>query len=116
MPYMLEHADIMVYPNKLVIVGAPGSGKTTLLKHLALLSDSGKDLGEYIDAVFEKYQFHEAKEFVESDLKTGKCQMLLDGFDELATKEQQEQITAMKKIESYRKEELTFTNAVLRCC
>jgi hypothetical protein len=57
------------------------------------LSESGKDLRQYINDVFEKYQFHEAKEFVESDLKTGKCQLLLDGFDELATKEQQEQIT-----------------------
>jgi HEAT repeat protein/energy-coupling factor transporter ATP-binding protein EcfA2 len=102
--------------NKLVIVGAPGSGKTTLLKHLALksctknlkvlestcvpipitlreLSDSGKDIRQYIDEVFEKYDFPKAKEFVENDLKTGKCQLLLDGFDELATKEQQEQIT-----------------------
>jgi HEAT repeat protein/energy-coupling factor transporter ATP-binding protein EcfA2 len=104
--------------NKLVIVGAPGSGKTTLLKHLALksctenlkalertcvpipitlreLSDSGKDLRQYIDNVFEKYRFPKAKEFVESDLNTGKCQLLLDGFDELATKEQQEQIAVL---------------------
>ncbi|MBE9593108.1 MAG: NACHT domain-containing protein, partial [Proteobacteria bacterium] len=94
--------------NKLVIVGAPGSGKTTLLKHLALksctenlkvlertcvpipitlreLSESGKDIRQYIDDVFEKYDFPKAKEFVENDLKTGKCQLLLDGFDELAT-------------------------------
>jgi HEAT repeat protein len=59
------------------------------------LSDSGKDLRAYIDDVFEEYQFLKAKEFVESDLKTGKCQLLLDGFDELATKEQQEQITVL---------------------
>jgi energy-coupling factor transporter ATP-binding protein EcfA2 len=104
--------------NKLVILGAPGSGKTTLLKHLALksctenikllertcvpipitlreLSESGKDLRQYIDEVFEKYDFPKAKEFVENDLKTGKCQLLLDGFDELATKEQQEQIAEL---------------------
>jgi energy-coupling factor transporter ATP-binding protein EcfA2 len=104
--------------NKLVIVDAPGSGKTTLLKHLALkscmenltalertcvpipitlreLSESGKDLRQYIDAVFEKYQFPKAKELVENDLKTGKCQLLLDGFDELATKEQQEHIAVL---------------------
>ncbi|KAF5430294.1 putative NTPase, NACHT family domain, partial [Candidatus Methanophagaceae archaeon] len=101
--------------DKLVIVGTPGSGKTTLLKHLALksctenlkmqertcvpifitlreLSESEKDLRQYIDEVFEQYPFPKAKEFVESDLKNGNCQLLLDGFDELATKEQQEQI------------------------
>jgi HEAT repeat protein/energy-coupling factor transporter ATP-binding protein EcfA2 len=103
--------------DKLVIVGALGSGKTTLLKHLALksckenlekqertcvpipitlreFSESGKDLKQYIDEVFEKYQFPKAKEFVEKDLNNGKCQLLLDGFDELATKERQENVAA----------------------
>ncbi|NAS89941.1 hypothetical protein C4E24_09500, partial [ANME-1 cluster archaeon AG-394-G21] len=123
--------------NKLVIVGAPGSGKTTLLKHLALksctenlkaleracvpipitlreLSDSGKDIRQYIDNVFEKYQFHEAKEFVESDLKTGKCQLLLDGFDELATKEQQEQIAVLIRrfMEKYHKCQVVVTSRI----
>lgn len=87
MPYVLNDTDIMMYPDKLVIVGAPGSGKTTLLKHLALktckenlekqericvplpitlreFSESENDLRRYIDAVFEKYQFSNAKEFV----------------------------------------------------
>ena len=98
--------------NRMVIVGAPGAGKTTLLKHLALKyckenidklervtvpipvtlresMQSGKDLREYIDVVFEKYCFKEAKEFVEKELQNGKCMLLLDGFDELATKESQ---------------------------
>ena len=123
--------------NKLVIVGAPGSGKTTLLKHLALksctenlkvlestcvsipitlrdLSDSGKDLRQYIDDVFEKYQFHEAKEFVENDLKNGKCQLLLDGFDELATKDQQEQIAVLihRFMEKYHKCQIVVTSRI----
>ena len=100
---------------RLVIVGVPGAGKTTLLKHLALklcqenlkrqeriwvpipvtlrdLSECGKDLRVYIDDVFEKYQFPKAKEFIEKDLKEGKCRLLLDGFDELATKEKQDAV------------------------
>jgi predicted NACHT family NTPase len=123
--------------NKLVIVGAPGSGKTTLLKHLALksctenlkalertcvpipitlreLSESGKDVRQYIDEVFEKYDFPKAKEFVESDLKTGKCQLLLDGFDELATKEQQEQIAEQihRFMEKYHKCQIVVTSRI----
>jgi predicted NACHT family NTPase len=123
--------------NKLVIVGAPGSGKTTLLKHLALksctenlkvleracvpipitlreLSDSGKDLRQYIDEVFEKYRFPKAKEFVENDLKMGKCQLLLDGFDELATKEQQEQIAVLihRFMDKYHKCPIVVTSRI----
>jgi HEAT repeat protein/energy-coupling factor transporter ATP-binding protein EcfA2 len=123
--------------DKLVIVGALGSGKTTLLKHLALksckenlekqertcvpipitlreFSESGKDLKQYIDEVFEKYQFPKAKEFVEIDLKKGKCQLLLDGFDELATKERQEKITAeiQEFIEKYPKCQFIVTSRI----
>ena len=102
--------------NKLVIVGVPGSGKTTLLRHFALkscmenlekqervcvpvpitlraFSESGKCLREYIDEVFKKYKFPNAKDTVEKDLKNGKCRILLDGFDELATKDLQTEIT-----------------------
>jgi hypothetical protein len=102
--------------HRIVIVGAPGAGKTTLLKHLALkncrenlqkqeritvpipitlrdFSQSGKSLREYIDAVFEKYGFPEASKFVEKDLNDGKCILFLDGFDELAARENQEKVT-----------------------
>ena len=102
--------------NKLVIVGVPGSGKTTLLKYIALKSckenldslertslpipinlrvflESGKILREFIDCVFEKYEFPKAKSFIEKDLKEGKARLLLDGFDELATRENQEKIS-----------------------
>ena len=70
--------------DKLVVVGAPGSGKTTLLKYIALktckqnlerqeracvpvpiilrkLLASGKNLRDYIDDVFDKYEFPKAK-------------------------------------------------------
>ena len=137
MPYMMNHTDIMLHPDKLVIVGVPGSGKTTLLKHLALktckenlekqertcvpipitlreFSESEKDLRQFIDAVFEKYQFPRAKEFVENDLKKGKCQLLFDGFDELATKERQEKIAEQirKFIEKYPKCQFIVTSRI----
>lgn len=102
--------------NQVVIVGVPGSGKTTLLRHLAIkqcienlekqdvlrvpilitlreLLKSKNTLREYIDVVFEKYKFLNAKEFIEKDLKKGKCMVLLDGFDELVISKNQELIT-----------------------
>lgn len=101
---------------KAVIVGGPGSGKTTLLKHLTLksckenlktqkriilpifitlrkYSESGKDLRQYINDVFEQYESPEAKDFIEKDLKAGKCQLFFDGFDELASRETQKTVT-----------------------
>lgn len=102
--------------SRLVVVGDPGAGKTTLLKHLALkyckenidrqerlvvpipitLRDflqAATGLRAYIDRVFEKYGFNEAGEFVEKELKNGKCVLLLDGFDELATQQNQVEAT-----------------------
>ncbi|MBI4650092.1 NACHT domain-containing protein, partial [Candidatus Desantisbacteria bacterium] len=104
--------------NRLVIVGVPGSGKSTLLKHFALkfckenlenqervfvpiliilrqLLGSGKNLEEYINEVFEKYDFQDAKDFIEKDLQEGKCVLLLDGFDELATKENLDKVVLL---------------------
>jgi HEAT repeat protein/energy-coupling factor transporter ATP-binding protein EcfA2 len=123
--------------DKIIILGVPGSGKTTLLRHLALknckenlakreqtcvpipitlqkFSDSGKDLREYIDLVFEEYQFPKAKEFVDKDLKAGKCKLLLDGFDELATKEKQDKITKHihKFIKKYPKNQVIVTSRI----
>jgi energy-coupling factor transporter ATP-binding protein EcfA2 len=108
--------DVVKKFDKVVIVGAPGSGKTTLLKHLALkfcrenlekqerivvpiliklkeFLESGKNLRDYINEVFARFDFPEAKDFIEDDLKEGKCLILLDGFDELATVEKQMEIT-----------------------
>jgi len=110
--------------DRLVIVGAPGSGKTTLLKYLAVreckknldreertcvpipiklreLGDNGKSLRAHVDKVFEKYEFPKAKKIVQKDLKEGRCRLLLDGFDELATKESQKKIAG--KIERFAK-------------
>jgi len=123
--------------NRLVIVGVPGSGKSTLLKYLALksckenlekqertcvpipitlqeFSDSKKDLREYIGDVFEKYQFPKAKDFVEKDLKEGKCRLLLDGFDELATKEKQDVVGEKihSFVEKYQKARVIVTSRI----
>jgi len=99
----------------LVITGAPGAGKTTLIKHLALktckenllkeersiipipiilreFSQSGLPLRAYIDEVFDKYGFQKANTFAEKELKAGKVILLLDGFDELAARENQEKV------------------------
>ncbi|MDI6784838.1 MAG: NACHT domain-containing protein, partial [bacterium] len=122
---------------KLVIVGVPGSGKTTLLRHLALKScienleqqervsvpiyislrefaDSGEELRPYLDQVFEKYQFPEARTYLEKELTDGKCRILLDGFDELATKESQDKITQQirKFIELYSKTQIIVTSRI----
>jgi len=121
--------------DRLVIIGAPGSGKTTLLKYLALTGckenlerqqrtcvpipitlrewvESGKKLREYIDDVFEKYEFPKAKKFVEKDLKGGRCRVLLDGFDELATKENQEKVAdeVQRFGKKYRKCQMVVTS------
>jgi len=122
---------------RLVIVGNPGSGKTTLLKYLALkwcrenlekqerllipipivlqqLADSNKGIREYIDAVFEKYEFPNAKKWIEKDLKAGKCRLLLDGFDELASKESQKKVSEEieKFIKKYKKNPVLVTSRI----
>jgi len=78
------------------------------------LSDSGKNLKEYIEGVFEKYQFPRAKEFIHKDMKEGRCKILLDGFDELATKEKQDKVAEniQKFITEYPKNQIIVTSRV----
>jgi predicted NACHT family NTPase len=123
--------------NKIVIVGAPGSGKTTLLKHVALTCckenlkthtksnvpifitlrqflESGKPLREYINDVFEQYQFPKAGEFIEEDLEEGRCHLLFDGFDELATVKRQQIVTAEIEdfVRTYHKNRFIVTSRI----
>lgn len=86
---------------KLFILGKPGAGKTTFLKYTALraikreikkipifvtlkeLSDSGKDIEEFIVRQFEVHRFPSPRPFVLDLLKDGEAIVLLDGLDEV---------------------------------
>ncbi|MEM2915556.1 MAG: NACHT domain-containing protein, partial [Candidatus Bathyarchaeia archaeon] len=124
--------------DRLIIVGAPGSGKTTLLRHLALKSykenlerqtrvnfpifitireflESKKQLREYLDDVFKKSQLPKAEDFIEKYLNYGRCRLLLDGFDELATKENREKVIEQiqKFTEKYHKNQIVITSRAI---
>lgn len=98
---------------KMLVVGSPGSGKTTLLRYICLqlckknlssverkttpiffslneLYQSRLPLREYLNAVLEHCNLPGAEKYIEKDLKKGKCIILMDGFDELATKERKD--------------------------
>ncbi len=121
---ILEPSTAVKNYQHIIILGVPGAGKTTVLKHLALhyckeniekqehvcvpipitlrkFAESAKSLREYIDAVFEEYGYAKAKKFVEKDLKTGKCILLMDGFDEVTNRKSQEKVT--KEIHTFYK-------------
>lgn len=88
------------YP-KLFILGKPGAGKTTFLKHTALrairheikkvpifvslkeLSDSGKEMMDFIVHQFAVHRFPNPAPFVEDLLKDGAGLLLFDGLDEV---------------------------------
>ena len=65
-----------------------------------------------LDQVFEKYEFPKAKKFVEKDLKEGRCRLLLDGFDELATRKNQKMIAGKinRFAKKYRKSQVVVTS------
>ncbi|MBU7044956.1 MAG: HEAT repeat domain-containing protein [Theionarchaea archaeon] len=119
---ILDAEDIIRRFDEVVIVGAPGSGKSTLLKHLTLkfckenlekqeritvpvliplkqFSESSKNVLEYMEEIFDHFDFPQAKDFIEKDLKDGKCVLLFDGYDELVTPEKQ--LIIARKIEEF---------------
>lgn len=133
---MIFNADDIVSKfDKIVIVGVPGSGKTTLLKHFALkackenlesneritlpitvslrdFADSEKSMRDYIDCVLEKYNFKLSRDIIENDLMEGKGLLLIDGFDELASKEKQKKVKEQieKFLRDYPKNQVIVTS------
>ncbi|MCA9874773.1 MAG: SUMF1/EgtB/PvdO family nonheme iron enzyme, partial [Anaerolineales bacterium] len=94
-----------------VVLGAPGIGKTTYLYHLASGCAQRQHLSnhlpiflrlrywseslttlEYLEdifpTIFDKYNFPNAKPFIQQQLKRGRCLVLLDGLDEVSDKNQ----------------------------
>jgi len=104
--------------HKSVILGKPGAGKTTFLKYLALQaldgnleqdvipifvgmkewSDSGESLVDYIVDVFDVCDFPNATPFVLRMLSQGRALVLLDGFDEVSSKNIDEVVKEVRRL------------------
>lgn len=90
--------------DRFIVLGKPGAGKTTFLKHLIFESIDGnsrkkripifvplKDYSEsryslidYAAKQFDICGFPDVEPFLDRALTTGKCQVLLDGLDEVS--------------------------------
>lgn len=103
--------------NKITIVGSPGAGKTTITSHVAaataeksikicnkstfpifvelrrlkeFLEDekfNDKSLHSLLCEILERTGFENSSSFLDRQLQTGNCLVVLDGFDELADNE-----------------------------
>lgn len=101
---------------RLIVSGPMGAGKTMMLKHLVRkycneniakqqpvrvpvpiilreFARGKKGLREYINDIFEKYGLPGAKRYIEKALSQGKCVLLLDGFDEIPGRKEQQKIS-----------------------
>lgn len=103
--------DVVKEEEKLIVLGKPGAGKTTFLKYLTIQaatnslykdddykipvfiglkewSDQKITLMDFIVKKFDVCNFPDAKPFIERVLANGKCLLLLDGFDEVSSAEE----------------------------
>jgi NACHT domain len=116
----------------LAVLGAPGSGKTTLLQHTArelcqrgegrgipillYLRDHGAEilakpevtLPELVASTLAPYGLTEPPEWLERQLRSGGCVVMLDGLDEVARKEDRQAVSDWLGVQITRYRENTF--------
>lgn len=108
---------------KLMVTGPPGSGKSMLLKHIALsyaedrlleaekpiaiflelhrLSDPQKPLKQHLVEALARDHFPNAERFVSQGLERGKLMLLLDGLDEVNSRERPRVVLEIRDLLDY---------------